>query len=103
MASASSALSAPATRIKAPLGAVSEAGTPFCPLCGSILPLPDCDPIKCVVCTFSTTYEELNLPVGYHVPSSLALELQVSSPLAHALAGHHNCIASPAHTSLGYP
>lgn len=42
---------------------LSAAGTPFCPSCGSILVLPDYDPIKCGVCDFHTSYADLHLPV----------------------------------------
>ena len=40
----------------------SKSGTPFCPECGSLIALPDNNPIKCEVCPFSTTYEEISLP-----------------------------------------
>ena len=41
----------------------TPAGTPFCPKCGSILQLPDYNPIKCGICPFSTTFDEIDLPV----------------------------------------
>mmetsp|Transcript_29698 Transcript_29698/g.60688 ORF Transcript_29698/g.60688 Transcript_29698/m.60688 type:complete len:124 (-) Transcript_29698:235-606(-) len=41
----------------------TAAGTPFCPKCGSILQLPDYDPIECGMCRFCTTYSQLQLPV----------------------------------------
>ena len=40
----------------------SKSGTPFCPECGSLIALPDYNPIKCELCPFSTTYEEISLP-----------------------------------------
>ena len=43
---------------------LSAAGTPFCPKCGSILVLPDYDPIKCHICSFHTSYTQLHIPVG---------------------------------------
>jgi DNA-directed RNA polymerase I subunit RPA12 len=74
----------------------TPAGTPFCPKCGSILQLPDHNPIQCAMCSFSTTYEQVHLPVvttqsssrptpgwaildvqvgGLCIPSSLSLSL----------------------------
>mmetsp|Transcript_52535 Transcript_52535/g.67357 ORF Transcript_52535/g.67357 Transcript_52535/m.67357 type:complete len:126 (+) Transcript_52535:71-448(+) len=41
----------------------TPAGTPFCPTCGSILQLPDHNPIQCNMCSFTTTYEQVHLPV----------------------------------------
>ena len=41
----------------------TQSGTPFCPHCGALLALPDHNPIKCGVCSFSTTFEEVALPV----------------------------------------
>lgn len=46
------------------VGVATAAGTPFCPECGSILSLPDHNPIECNVCGFTTNYEEISLPVS---------------------------------------
>jgi len=55
---------------------LSAAGTPFCPSCGSILVLPDHDPIKCGVCDFQTSYADLHLPVGPATSTRMAVSAQ---------------------------
>ena len=56
-------------------------GVPFCPRCGTLIDLPDCDPINCDNCSYRTTYSGERPAIPR--PSAIVSRLQLSVLTPH--------------------